>query len=109
MSHKYIFPHATEETKKGILFTLIVASFLSNMLLFRDVLLDNQKLEIEISKQIEVSTIVLGQLKNEKSKIAGLQNNLNEVKQNNDQIKMQVETLSSSVGVLQKLTSTDPE
>lgn len=109
MLPKYNFPKASDETKKGLLVMLIIASFISNVVIFREQLLDNQMLEVELSKQIESGSVLLAQLKHERSKSNGLQNNLNAVKESNDQIKMQVETLTSSVGVLQKLTSTDPE
>jgi D-alanyl-D-alanine carboxypeptidase len=107
MSPKYKFPKALENTKRGILTILIIGSFVSNIVLFRELLLKNQNLSEEIEKQMAISAILQNHLVMERNKSSDLQNNLKVEKENNDLIKSQVETISSSVNVLEKLSKTD--
>lgn len=109
MHSKYNFPKATDHTKRGILTILIIGSFITNVLIYRDLLLENQSLISEVDRQIASSSILQKKLSSEQEKSKDLLNNLKIEKENNDIIKSQVETISSSVNVLEKLSKTDSE
>lgn len=109
MTPKYKFPKATEKTKQGILFIIILGSFIYNFTLFRDLMLENRSLEDEISKVHRGIQIFQNSLLVERSKNQNLQSSLSIEKENNDLIKNQIQTISSTVGVLEKLSKTDSE
>lgn len=109
MLPKIRIPKATERTKKGLLFILILGSFISNALLYYDKVLENNKLLLEIESQQEQVSIFQKILLAERGKSTSLSQSLQVEKENNDHIVAQIETISSSVGVLEKLSKTDSE
>lgn len=113
MKTTYNFPTPNEKTKKGLLFLIIVGCFISNVLLTRDFLMSYQTKEVELQNQLDQQyvtlTALLDNLSKERNKSISLENNLKAEKESNEMIKNQVETISSSVGVLEKLSKTDSE
>lgn len=113
MKKTYNFPPASETTKKGLLLLVIVGCFLSNVLITRDFIKTYQTKEFELQNEVEKQStavsLLIGQLNKERNKSVSLENNLKVEKENNNMIKTQVETISSSVGVLEKLSKTDSE
>lgn len=109
MLPKIKIPKATERTKKGLLFIIILGSFITNWLVFKDMLEFTEKLEKISLEQEKTIALFQKRLALEKSKTSSLENNLVAEQQNNQVIKSQIDTITSTVGVLEKLTSTDSE
>jgi D-alanyl-D-alanine carboxypeptidase len=109
MLHKLRIPKATERTKKWMLFLIILGSFITNGLVFKD-MSDYTKVLEKISKEQELTiTSFQKRLALEKDKSSSLENNLKTEQQNNQAIRTQIDTITSTVGVLEKLKNTDPE
>lgn len=92
-----------------MLFLIILGSFITNGLVFKD-MSDYTKVLEKISKEQELTiTSFQKRLALEKDKSSSLENNLKTEQQNNQAIRTQIDTITSTVGVLEKLKNTDPE
>ncbi len=109
MKKGFSFPPASTESMKNLLFVIIIGLFIFNMYNYQD-LTDYQKdLEVRIDTDMSQIHLLTTKLDLEKKKNRSLSNNLESQKEVNQQIQSQVETITSSVSILEKLSKTDSE
>ncbi len=109
MKKGFSFPPISAETAQNLLFIIIAGLFISNVYLYQDSLTYQQGLESQIDEQTQTVGLLTAKLHSKINKNKNLENNLKDVKDANIQIQSQVETIASSVSVLEKLSKTDSE